>query len=129
MVDLGLAMPSSLKIRGTQLKYLLKKALDGLLPREILHRGKRGFGAPMGMWLKAELKPLLARVLSAESLRRRGVFRPEVVARTIALHEANREDHTDHLLALMSFELWCRIYLDGRSPDDVSEDLAGDAAA
>jgi asparagine synthase (glutamine-hydrolysing) len=128
MVDLSLGMPSNLKIRGRELKYVLKKALRDLLPPEILHRKKRGFGAPVGAWLKAELAPLLKRILSSEQVRRRGVFRPEAVEKTIALHEASREDHTDHLLALMNFEIWCRIFLDGRSPDDVSEELAGSEA-
>ncbi len=127
VIDLSLSMPSGVKIRGRGLKYVLKKALRPLLPPEILRRRKRGFGAPMGAWIKAELAPLLRRVLSPEQVRRRGLFRPEAVASTIALHEANREDHTDHLLALMNFELWCRIFLDGRSPADVSAELGESA--
>jgi asparagine synthase (glutamine-hydrolysing) len=123
VIDLSLAMPSALKIRGRRLKYVLKKALRPILPNEVLHRKKRGFGAPMGAWIKAELAPLLRQVLAPEQVLRRGLFRPEAVAATIAQHEANREDHTDHLLALMNLELWCRIYLDGRSPADVSIEL------
>jgi len=52
-----------------------------------------------------------------------------VIAETIALHDANREDHTDHLLSLLNLELWCRLYLDGRSPEDVGGTLTEEAAA
>ena len=128
VIDLSLRMPSHLKIRGSQLKYLVKRALRPLLPPEILDRGKRGFGAPMGAWLKGELAPLLRRVLSRESVERRGFFRWPAVESTIALHEANREDHTDHLLALMNFELWARLFLDGRSVEDVAGELAENVA-
>jgi asparagine synthase (glutamine-hydrolysing) len=123
LVDLAGSMPSNLKIRGRTLKHILKTALRGLLPDEILYRKKRGFGAPMGAWLKQELAPLLRGVLSRDSVERRGWFRWDSIATTIAMHESNREDHTDHLLSLMNLELWCRMYLDGQSPADLSEQI------
>ena len=101
----------------------MKRALAGVLPQEILHRRKRGFGAPMGAWLKRELKPLLGSVLSRASVERRGLFAWQPIAETIALHESNRADHTDHLLALLNLELWCRMYLDGDRPGDLAEAL------
>lgn len=128
LVELAARMPSHLKIRGRQLKYVLKQALRGLLPEEILHRRKRGFGAPMGAWLKQELAPLLQLVLGKDSVIARGLFHWDVVKDTIALHSANREDHTDHLLALVNLELWCRIYMDGTSPADLSDQLKRELA-
>jgi asparagine synthase (glutamine-hydrolysing) len=116
-------MPSDLKIKGRGLKYVVKKALGDVLPRDVLERGKRGFGAPVGAWFKHELAGLVKDVLSRESVEERRVFRWDAVRRTIALHEANREDHTDHMLALLNFELWSRIYLDGRSPASVEAEL------
>jgi asparagine synthase (glutamine-hydrolysing) len=123
VVDLSLRMPSHLKIKGRGLKYVVKEALGDVLPREILDRGKRGFGAPVGAWFKHELAGLVRDVLSREAVEERGVFRWDAVRRTIALHEAKREDHTDHMLALLSFELWSRIYVDGRSPASVEAEL------
>jgi asparagine synthase (glutamine-hydrolysing) len=120
LVELAARMPSRFKIRGRDLKYVLKKAFAGILPPDILHRKKRGFGAPMGAWLKHELSPLLRSLLSRECVDRRGLFNWNAVHETIALHEANKEDHTDHLLSLMNLEIWCRIYLDGCSPADVA---------
>lgn len=129
LVELSAQMPSQLKIRGRELKYVLKEALAGILPDEILYRKKRGFGAPMGAWLKHELAPMLRTILSQETIERRGIFRWEQVAETISAHEANRADRTDHLMGLLNLELWCRIYLDGQSPADVAEQIQVDAAA
>lgn len=129
LVELAARMPGSLKIRRRELKYVMKKALAGLLPREILYRPKRGFGAPMGAWLKRELKGLLGSVLSRESVERRGLLAWPVIERTLALHAAGRADYTDHLLALMNLELWCRIYLDRCAPADVALELKTRIAA
>jgi asparagine synthase (glutamine-hydrolysing) len=127
IIDLSLRMPSRFKIHGRELKHLLKRALVGLLPPEILQREKRGFGAPMGAWLKGELAPLVRTVLSRDAVDRRGLLHWKPVEQAIALHFSNREDHTDHLIALMNLELWCRIYLDNRSPEDVAGELTESA--
>ena len=78
----------------------------------------------MGAWLKQELKPLMDQVLSRESIEKRGLFNWETIEEVVAMHMSNREDHTDHLLALMNLELWCRIYLDGMTPEDLTTQLA-----
>jgi asparagine synthase (glutamine-hydrolysing) len=77
----------------------------------------------MGAWLKRELAPVLKETLSAEAIERRGLFRAGPVAELIAAHEASRVDGTDRLLALLNFEVWARIYLDGRDPADVTDEL------
>src|SRR5213076_2362808 len=59
LVELTARIPAELKIKGGELKHLMKRALADLLPPEILHRKKRGFGTPMGAWLKRELQPML----------------------------------------------------------------------
>ncbi len=123
MVELAARMTGSMKIKGRELKYILKECLHDVLPKEILYRKKRGFGAPMGSWLKNELAPLLKQVLSQKTIESRGLFNWDVVQKTIALHESNKEDHTDHLQALMNLEIWCRLYLDDVSPEDLTEEL------
>jgi asparagine synthase (glutamine-hydrolysing) len=129
LVELSARMPARFKIRGRRLKHVLKKALADVLPHEILHRPKRGFGAPMGAWLKNELGSYLEAVLSRKSVESRGFFSWSHVERTIQKHRRNERDYTDHLLALMNFELWCRIYLDGTSWSDITESLRDKAVA
>ncbi|WP_077034670.1 asparagine synthase (glutamine-hydrolyzing) [Pelomonas sp. KK5] len=123
LVELAAQIPAASKLKGGQLKHLLKAALADLLPQDILHRKKRGFGTPMGAWLKQGLAPLLQRLLAPEVVRARGLFRPEVVAGLVADHGAQRIDGTDALLSLMNLEIWSRIYLDRRSSEDVAAEL------
>jgi asparagine synthase (glutamine-hydrolysing) len=120
---LAASIPGQLKMKGGQLKYLMKAALSDILPRDILYREKRGFGTPMGAWLKSQLAPLLRHLLSREIVAQRGLFHPVQVAHLMANHAASRIDGTDALLALMNLEIWSRIYLDCRSQDDVAAEL------
>jgi asparagine synthase (glutamine-hydrolysing) len=123
LVELAARMPQEVKIRGGRLKHALKAALQDILPPDILERKKRGFGTPMGAWLKGDLAPLMRELLSPASIEVRGLFRPPEVAALIAAHRANRMDGTDRLLTLINLEIWARMYLDGREPADVADEL------
>jgi len=128
LFELAASIPQDIKLRGGRLKHLMKEALAGVLPRDILERRKRGFGTPMGAWFKGALAPLLQQLLSRKSIERRGVFEFPAVAALIDAHRANRVDGTDRLLALLNFEIWARLYLDGRAADDVVDELKVAAA-
>ena len=128
LVELAARIPAEVKTAGGELKGLLKKALADVLPREVLYRTKRGFGAPMGAWLKAELAPLVRSALSRSAIEQRGLLDYAPVARLIEAHGANRVDGTDRLLALLNLEIWCRVFLDRRSSADVAEEMAEAAA-
>jgi asparagine synthase (glutamine-hydrolysing) len=123
LVELSARMPEQVKIRGGRLKHVMKEAVSGLLPRDILERKKRGFGTPMGAWLKNDLAPLVRRLLSESVIDGRGLFHYPAVSELISSHEANRVDGTDRLLALINLEIWSRMYLDGRTPNDVTSEL------
>jgi len=114
LVELAAKMPSHLKVRGLTTKYLLKKALKPWLPHEILYRKKRGFGAPVGAWFRDDLRFLTRELLSERQVRKRGYLHWPVVQEIISSHEQQRSDKSDSLLALISFELWCSIFLDGK---------------
>jgi asparagine synthase (glutamine-hydrolysing) len=123
LVELAARMPEDVKIRGGRLKHAMKEAVSGLLPRDILERKKRGFGTPMGAWLKGDLAPLVRGLLSESVVKSRELFHYPVVQELIASHEANRVDGTDRLLALVNLEIWSRLYLDGRARDSVTDEL------
>jgi asparagine synthase (glutamine-hydrolysing) len=123
LFELAAAIPQECKLRGGELKHVMKAALADVLPADILTRRKRGFGTPMGAWFKGALAPLLRQVLSPESIERRGLFRASAVSALIAAHDANRVDGTDRLLALMNFEVWARLYLDGSTPEAIVDEL------
>ena len=101
----------------------MKKSLKEILPDEILYRSKRGFGAPFGAWIKNELNPVLKNLLSAESIENRGIFNYEEIQKSILLHETNKQDYTDHLLSLINFEMWARLYIDNESINDLIDQL------
>jgi len=123
LVELAARMPEKVKIRGGRLKHAMKAAVSDLLPADILERKKRGFGTPMGAWLKEDLAPLVRGLLSDAVIQRRGLFHFPSVQKLIEAHEANRVDGTDRLLTLLNLEIWSRLYLDRREPDDVANEL------
>lgn len=123
LAELAARIPASMKMRRGQMKYLLKQAVTGILPQEILTRSKRGFGAPMGVWLKTELEPLRRVLLGKSAIESRGLLSWPAVCQLVELHDSNREDYTDVLLVLMNLELWCRLFVDGRSVPDVGGEL------
>lgn len=129
LVELASCMPSSLKVRGLRLKYILKKALAPWLPGEILERNKRGFGAPVGAWLRKELQPLISELLSEDQVRRRGLFQWPAIERLLKTHQEQRQDLTDQIFGLIVLETWCRIYLDEEQIVAPSELAAGRLAA
>ena len=112
LVALSMRIPSHLKLKAWRRKYILKKSQEGRLPADVIWRRKAGFGAPIRSWLVGDLAPLVEDMLSAETLRRRGLVDPAEVARMRAENAAGRADNTLQLYALLSLELWSRAFLD-----------------
>ena len=115
LVDFAERIPGGLRQRGAEGKWVLKKAMEPYLPNDVIYRPKSGFTAPLRRWLQSDLKPLVGDVLGRESLKRRGLFRPEAVAALIQANLDGRVDANYTVFSLLCIELWCRTYLD-RSP-------------
>ena len=113
LLDFVNSLPPRYKSRGTGTKILLKKALEGILPEEILRRGKKGFGIPVAFWLRNELKGLMLELLSPEKIRREGIFRPQKVQALMQDHLSGKVDNRKPLWTLICFELWKQNYLPG----------------
>jgi len=94
------------RLRGFRTKALMKRALDGWLPREVLERPKKGFGVPMAAWLRGPLGPLMKELLAPEALEREGLFRPSAVGALVDAHLAGRSDERKRLWTLLAFRLW-----------------------
>ncbi|MDX1538452.1 asparagine synthase (glutamine-hydrolyzing) [Arsukibacterium sp.] len=123
MVELAVKIPQSLTMKNGRLKHLLKESLSDILPASILDRPKRGFGAPLGAWLKQELAAMLRLFVNRETIESRGLLNWPIIEQTLNQHFSQQEDHTDHLLALMNLEIWCRLYLDKQSAEQISETI------
>lgn len=114
LVDFAAKIPDRYKQRGSIGKWVLKKAMEPYLPRDVIYRSKSGFGAPLRRWMRFELRELLGDLLSEESLRKRGIFDPMAVQRLIKNNDAGIVDASYTLLSLLCIEIWCRQFLDGQ---------------
>jgi asparagine synthase (glutamine-hydrolysing) len=112
LVELAARMPVNLKLRGLKRKYILKRAAESLLPHDVVWRKKAGFGAPIRSWLRGALRPLVEDLLSEETIRRRGLFRPTEVRRIINANLSGREDYNLQVFQLLTLELWQREFMD-----------------
>lgn len=112
MIALAARMPPDLKLRGFKRKYILKRALEHVLPHDIVWRKKAGFGAPIRSWLRGALRPLVDDLLSEETVKKRGLFRPEEVKRIIDANLSGREDYNLQVFQLLNLELWQRQFMD-----------------
>ena len=112
MIEMAARMPPRLKLRGLKRKYILKRALEGVLPSDVIWRRKAGFGAPIRSWLRGPLKPLIADLLSDDAVKRRGLFRPKEVKRVIEANFSGREDYNLQVFQLLGLELWHRTFID-----------------
>ncbi len=111
LIEFAAGLPAELKVRGFQLKSLLKKAVEPWLPREIVRRQKRGFSVPIARWFRRELRPLVSEMLSESRLKSEGLFNVEFVRRLIDEHQSGKTDHRKPLWALLCFELWRKQWL------------------
>ena len=106
LIEFAAGLPSELRVRRFNLKYVLKKAVEKWLPREIVYRQKRGFSVPIASWMRQGLKPLLDETLGKEQLKRDGLFDAAFVRRLLEEHWNGRADHRKSLWTLFCFQLW-----------------------
>jgi asparagine synthase (glutamine-hydrolysing) len=112
MIEMAARMPARLKLRGLKRKYILKRALEGVLPKDVIWRKKAGFGAPIRSWLRGPLKPLVNDLLSEGTIKRRGLFNPKEVKRVIDANFSGREDNNLQVFQLLGLELWQQTFID-----------------
>jgi asparagine synthase (glutamine-hydrolysing) len=100
------SLPLEYKLKGNKGKYILKKAVEDLLPKSILRRPKKGFGIPIAEWLKGRLNPLLHDLLAPDRLKNQDLFDVEFVQKLIRQHEQGAASHHKQLWTLLVFQLW-----------------------
>ena len=112
LVQFVSAIPTGLKLHWGTSKYILKRALRGVLPDKIIDRKKHGFGVPVGSWFRGDLSDYLRSVLLSERSRARGIWQVEALEEMIEAHMSASVDLGQALWTLLTFELWMQRYFD-----------------
>jgi asparagine synthase (glutamine-hydrolysing) len=106
VADFAFSLPTGMKVRGFAKKRLLRKALEPLLPREIVHGRKQGFSIPIAAWLRGPLEPFAREVLAPSAVARQGLLDPAAVTPLLDRHCSGREDLSRQIWGLMALTLW-----------------------
>lgn len=123
LVEFLASIPSTMKIRGRTLKYVLRKLAQAYLPASIVRRQKQGFMFPIAYWFRNELRIPLRRFLIDSSLVRDGVFKQAAVLKLVEDHQSNRVDNHVRLWMLLNLEVWHQIYIARKSLVAIEEQL------
>jgi asparagine synthase (glutamine-hydrolysing) len=110
-VEFVSALEPSLKLRNYKTKYILKKAAQKRLPKEIINRPKKGFGIPVGKWINGELRPLITDILDTSKIKRDGIFNDKYVKRILDEHFCMKKDNRKLIWTLLIFQLWHQKYV------------------
>jgi len=113
LIELVAMIPSRLKLNGRESKYILKRAMKGIVPDEILYREKKGFGVPINEWINGNLRDRISDDLCSKLSVERGYFDQRYVKTLMKEHSSGRRDHSNSLWVLWMLELWFRQYIDG----------------
>ena len=133
LVEFASRLPRRLKLSGLTTKVVLRRAMRGRLPAEILSRKKMGFPVPVGAWLRGAYAPLVQEFVLGERAMARGLFAPDALRALVAAHAAGQGNHAERLWMLLNLEIWHRIFLDAEpverimDPAHASRMLAGAA--
>jgi asparagine synthase (glutamine-hydrolysing) len=112
LMEFAATLPSSFKLHGLTQKYLLKMAARPVLPAEVVDRPKRGFGVPLDVWFRGELRELMSDVLLGSTFKSRGYFHQPVVERLVREHLEGKRKRHHQLWSLVVFELWHQMFVD-----------------
>jgi asparagine synthase (glutamine-hydrolysing) len=118
LVEFAATIPPELQLRSGTTKYIFKQAMRGILPDEIIDRPKHGFAIPLGRWFRGQLSAFIRELLLSETSRRRGIFNTAYIEQLVQRNEKGRELNFQ-LWTLISFELWCRTFLDSKSKQSI----------
>ena len=112
LIDFAYQIPNKYKVRNGQAKWIFKKAMEPYLPKDIIYRSKTGFGAPLRIWLKNDLRNLMNDTLSKENVSRRGLFSPSAVQNLISDNKKGKIDASYLIFSLMCIEIWFKKFID-----------------
>jgi asparagine synthase (glutamine-hydrolysing) len=112
LMQLASRVPDRYRIRSGEAKWILKRAMEPLLPRDVIYRPKTGFGVPLRAWMRGPLRGLVRDTLDPGAVRRRGIFDAGAVTRLVEADERGQGDFAYTILGMVCTEVWCRKFVD-----------------
>ena len=99
-------IPPELRLKGFKKKYLLKKAISSIVPKEVINHRKQGFVGPTASWMKTDLKQLILDTLTKKQLDKHGYLRHDTVSRILDEHFSGKQLHDKLIWSLVIFQKW-----------------------
>ncbi len=122
-------IPAQYLIHGMAGKFILKQAVQDLLPHDIVYRKKMGFPTPWDYWLAGPQLDDVERMLLEPRSVERGLFRPDVVTRIFAEHRSKSRDHGNRIWRLLNLEIWFRVMIEGEAETSPTHGKSNQAVA
>jgi asparagine synthase (glutamine-hydrolysing) len=114
MVEYSMTIPQKFKIKNGETKYILKKAVEGIVPENIIYRRKQGFAAPVSEWLQNEWSGFAENRILGSTLVRQGTLRQEFIKAMIRGHKEHRIDAGQNIWNLLNLALWYDYWIEGK---------------
>ena len=112
VVEYAASIPGGMKLRGKDLKHILKKVASRYLPKELIYREKQGFGFPIGIWMRTDLRRFMENLFRESRFVDLGIFEPSTVHGLLDEHLSGKADHNFRLWILLNLEIWYRLYFE-----------------
>jgi len=132
VVEFAASIPGDMKLRGRDLKHILKVVARRYLPPELVDREKQGFGFPLALWMRTDLAPFIRNLFAESRFIEHGIFDGATVHRLVDEHIGGKADHNFRLWILINLEFWYRLYFENESIDslrELTDRLSGGKAA
>ncbi len=114
-VEYAAAIPADLKLKGKELKHILKKVAARYLPPALINRKKQGFSFPIAIWMRTELEGFMRELFSTSRFVEHGIFDGAYIQRLVDEHVSGKSDHNYRLWILINLEFWYRLYFEGET--------------
>ncbi len=121
VVEYAASIPGDLKLKGKNLKYILKKVASRYLPKELIYREKQGFGFPIALWMRSELAGFLKNLFKQSRFIELGIFDENYVHNLLDEHLSGKKDHNFRIWILLNLEIWYRLYFENETIESTKE--------
>ena len=124
VTEFAASIPGGMKLKGRDMKHILKQVASRHLPQELIYRKKQGFGFPIALWMRSELSTFLKNLFAQSKFVELGIFDGAYVDRLLDEHLSGKRDHNFRLWILLNLEIWYRLYFEGETVESMKAFIA-----